>query len=94
VPRIFESIGRGIVGAGRAIRGGAQGGAQQVTPPPPEDDLGNRPNETKRPTFFQKFGARVKRDATNAPVARGLRAMRARATTRRVERHAARGGTR
>ena len=83
MPRIFESIGRGIVGAGRAIRGGAQGGAQQATPPPPAPmDEVPRPNAGKG-NLLQRFGARVKRDAENAPVERGLRALRGRMNKRK-----------
>ena len=87
MPRIFESIGRGIVGAGRAIRGGMPaGGAQQATPPPPATE-----DATDRPSRLQRFGARLKRDAENAPIERGMRALRARAVKRRA---AVRGGTR
>lgn len=80
MPRIFESIGRGIVGAGRAIRGGVPaGGASQATPPPPATE-----DATDRPSLLQRFGSRVKRDAANAPVERGLRGLRARMTKRRA----------
>ena len=91
MPRVFEAIGRGIVGAGRAIRGGAQGGAQQATPAPMDEvprpnagDVNAGDSTMQKRSLMQRFGARLKRDAMNAPVERGVRALRQRIVKRRA----------
>ena len=83
MPDIAHAIGRGIVGAGRAIRGSVQGGARQATPTPPPlhvdetvEVRGTDETQSPKRNLMQRFGSKIKRDATNAPFARGVRAIR------------------
>lgn len=89
MPDIAHAIGRGIVGAGRAIRGSVQGGARQVTPTLPVDETvevrGTDATTAKR-NLLQRFGSKIKRDAQGSLAGRGIRALRNRRQQSRSKR--------